>query len=159
MKSYKLNQIKLISAITKEIENQQPGVPADGRMNTIIKAVNMICDEYSREMIPSSQGMGLAAWLASDDTGLSSRFMASILSGQFTTKNKYPCDPADLGRCIRLVEAVPELAEKIPLMAQHGHQWSAVAQNWERWSQLYRAGDGKTLYREMRAAFEQGDSA
>ncbi|ECJ3227561.1 hypothetical protein FP993_19495 [Salmonella enterica] len=159
MKNYKFNQIELIAAITKEIERQRPGTPADDRMNTIIKAVNMICDEYSREKVTASQGMGLTAWLASDDTGLSSLFMASVLSGQFASTNNYPRDPDDLGRCIRLIEAVPELAEKISLMAQHGHQWSAVAQNWERWSHLYREGDGNALYLEMRAAFEQGGAA
>ncbi|MBO1916633.1 hypothetical protein J4727_18635 [Providencia rettgeri] len=56
--------------------------------------------------------MGLAAWLASDDVGASSKYMASVLSGHLCSTS-LPWDGADLGRCIRLLEAVPELASQL----------------------------------------------
>ena len=69
MESYRFNQIKIITAITEELNRQHPGLPADERMNTIIKAANEICAEYAREPVAASRGMGLTAWLGGDDTG------------------------------------------------------------------------------------------
>ncbi|TNV22107.1 hypothetical protein FH968_04320 [Buttiauxella sp. B2] len=150
----RFNQIALISAITEELNRQQPELPADDRMNVIIKAANDICAEYSRELVVASRGMGLTAWLASDDTGLSSKFMASVLSyGHFTAPNNYPRDPDDFGRCMRLVQAVPEFKGLIHLLVDHGPEWEAVANNWERWVELYSSGDGRELYKEMKASY------
>ena len=157
MSNIRFNQIAIISAIAKELDRQSPGLPADGRMNVIIKAANDICAEYSREIVMTSSGMGLTAWLGSDDTGLSSKFMASVLSGgQFTAPNNYPRDPDDFGRCMRLIEAVPEFKGFIHLMCEHGHEWSAVADNWETWVGLYNSCVGVELYSQMKAAYAQG---
>lgn len=157
----KLNQIALITAITEELNRQIPGLPADGRMNVIIKAANNICAEYSRELVFASPGMGLEKWLDSDDTGKSSLYMAWCLSGgQFgywqhrrQPEADYPRDPADLGRCIRLIEAVPAFSGKITEMSKHGYEWQAVARNWVRWVDLHANGNGRELYSEMKASY------
>lgn len=162
----KLNQISLITAITEELNRQIPGLPADGRMNVIIKAANDICDEYSRELVTASAGMGLEEWLNSDDTGSSSLYMAWCLSGgQFghwhgrkQPERAYPRDPADLGRCIRLIDAVPEFGGKIPEMADRGHEWMAVTTNWAQWVELHDSGKGQKLYNEMKAAYARSGS-
>ena len=154
MESYRFNQIKIITAITEELNRQHPGLPADERMNTIIKAANEICAEYAREPVAASRGMGLTAWLGGDDTGLSRKFMASVLSGgQFKAQNNYPRDPDDFGRCMRLIDAVPEFKGLIHLMCQHGHEWTAVANNWETWVGLYNSCVGVELYSQMKAAY------
>lgn len=150
-----LSQINLISAISTEIEKQIPGIPAEPRyMNAIIKAANLVCDEFKKPLVKASEDMGLAAWLASDDVGLSSKYMASVLSEQFYASNNYPRDPADLGRCIRLLVAVPELASQLHEMKACSPQWSAVIDNWEKWKDLYEAGEGKKLYQEMKLTYE-----
>ncbi|MCB6144838.1 hypothetical protein [Providencia rettgeri] len=150
-----LSQINLISAISTEIEKQIPGIPAEPRyMNAIIKAATLVCDEFKNPLVKASEGMGLAAWLASDDVGASSRYMASVLSGQFSAPNHYPLDGADLGRCIRLLVAVPELASQLHKMKACSPQWSAVIDNWDKWKALYEAGKGKKLYQEMKLTYE-----
>lgn len=149
-----LNQIGLISAISTEIEKQIPGTPAEPRyMNAIINAANLICDEFRRPIVKTSSGMGLTAWLASDDTGASSKYMASILSGQFSVSHNYPWDPSDFGRCIRLLEAVPELESELHKMKACSPQWSAVVDNWDKWSELYKDRNSNKLYQEMKSAY------
>ncbi|MEQ5728902.1 hypothetical protein AB7360_03390 [Providencia alcalifaciens] len=150
-----LSQIDLISAISTEIEKQIPSIPAEPRyLNAIIKAANLVCDEFKKPLVKASEGMGLTAWLASDDVGASSRYMASVLSDQFRAPNHYPLDGADLGRCIRLLVAVPELASQLHEMKACSPQWSAVIDNWDKWKELYEAGEGKKLYQEMKLTYE-----
>lgn len=161
-----LDQIGLFSAINKEICKQVPGLPAEPRlMNCVIAAANMIVAEFKKPIVKATPGMGLEAWLDSDDTGSSSLYMAWCLSsGQFgywwgrkQPEPAYPRDPDDLGRCIRLVRAVPELAERVHLMAEskHGKEWFAVAANWSRWVAMYddENDDGTLLSEEMEAAY------
>jgi len=149
-KTYQLNQIQLVTGIMGLISDQVPGLPAEARlMNCVIAAANSICAEFAREPVTASQGMGLTAWLASDDVGESSRFMASVLSGAFKANFAIPYDPSDFGRCVRMIEVVPELKGRIHLMCEHGPMWTAVADNWERWSVMLEYSR-KELYEEMK---------
>ncbi|HCM62750.1 MAG TPA: hypothetical protein DIT05_09425 [Morganella sp. (in: Bacteria)] len=150
-----IDQIALITAITSEISAQHPGVDSEPRyFNAIIKAANIICDEFKKPTVKASNGMGLRAWLASHDTGMSSLYMASVLSGEACSSGfAFPWDPSDLGRCIRLVDAVPEMEGFINKMLSHGPEWTAVVNNWDAWKKLYHAEDGENLYREMKAAY------
>ncbi len=156
--SIRLNQISLIAAISTEIDRQHPGNGVEARwFNAITEAANSICAEFAKPVVKTSEGMGLSAWLASDDTGASSLYMASILTGQFIAENHYPRDPADFGRCLRLVEAVPELESKIRDMSQHGKEWAVVAANWDEWAELYRLDEGERLYCLMKLSYEAGE--
>lgn len=161
--SFKLNQFGLFNAINEEISRQVPGMPADPRlMNAVIAAANSLVDEFAKPIVKASPGMGLGAWLSSDDTGSSSLFMAYTLStalsggwpGFVQPQHNYPRDPDDLGRCIRLTRAVPQFAGLIFEMREHGKEWKAVAENWDRWVELYDGEDGHTLYDEMEEAFK-----
>nr|WP_229597455.1 hypothetical protein [Providencia rettgeri] len=47
-----INQIDLIAAISSEVEKQIPGIPAEPRyMNAIIKAANLVCDEFKNHSL------------------------------------------------------------------------------------------------------------
>lgn len=153
MKSYQINQIKLIVAITAELERQHPGLPADDRMTTVMKAANLIVEEYGRSPVLPQAGMTIYEWLDCDDVGASSKYMASVLSGAFFATHAHPRDPDDLGRCIRLVDSVPGLALPVTAMAVHGPEWAAVAEKWSSWRELYRNGQNEELYSAMRAAY------
>lgn len=156
--SKKLDQIQIVAAIAKEIDRQHPGIAGENRLfNVIIQAANTICQEFYKPVVKASEGMGLTAWLASDDTGASSLYMASVLTGEFIAENHYPRDTADFGRCMRLVAAVPELEVKIREMARHGREWAVVAAHWYEWSEVYKADDGKRLYRLMKLCYEGGE--
>ncbi|MEL3893148.1 hypothetical protein [Pseudomonas aeruginosa] len=47
-----------------------------------------------------------------------------------------PSDPSDLGRCLRLLELVPEWKARISEMAIHGREWAALVSHWEELHQL-----------------------
>lgn len=152
-KGYNLNQITLVTDIMAALSRQVPGLPAEPRlMNCVISAANSICEEFAKPIVKASAGMGLTDWLGSDDVGMSSKFMASVLTGQFKAEFAIPYDPDDLGRCIRMIQAIPELKDSIHLMSSHGTMWTAVANNWERWCDMYQAERWENLYDEMKAA-------
>ncbi|MFV4834695.1 hypothetical protein ACNJNY_00415 [Citrobacter freundii] len=157
-----INQINLISAITNELSRQHPGIAVDHRFNKIIEAANIIVAEFGRPYVPASSNMGLEAWLNSDETGSSSLYMAWILSGggfghwwgRRQPEPNYPRDPDDFGRCLKMVEAVPEFKGIIYKMNDYGPEWMAVARHWDSWEKLYRENDGRDLYDLMQSAFK-----
>jgi len=61
--------------------------------------------------------MGLNAWLASEDVGLSSKYMVTYLSPELLTSEYYtPMDTGDLSRCIKALRAIPELIKDISFL-------------------------------------------
>ena len=104
----------------------------------------------------TGQDNALKSWLFSGDTGLSSRFMACVLSEwDIPLPNcDYPHDPGDLGRCIRLIECVPEFKDCIHKMNAHGSKWQQVVLYWEQWSELYKTDQNK-LFSQMKLAFSR----
>jgi len=71
-------------------------------------------------------------WLQSHDTGTSSKAIcAYMLGGAKANKHDYPYDPSDLGRCLRLLDKVPEWKPRIKEMAQFGPVWSALVDRWD----------------------------
>ncbi|HEN3662929.1 TPA: hypothetical protein U5E42_002712 [Yersinia enterocolitica] len=153
MKAYKLNQISLVAAITKEMHRQCLNIPADNRMNVVIAAVDSICAEYAREPIGITPSMGLGSWLASDKVGASSKYMASILSRKFVSRYTHPHDPDDFIRCIGLIKAAPELEDKILFMFGESHEWSCIAANWNSWKLLVENGELDTLNESMQKTY------
>ena len=75
----------------------------------------------------------LAEWLASRDTGVSSKAIMFWLSAG-VKENEWgagtPSDPADLARCLRLLERIPEWKPRIGEMAAAGGLWPTFAKRW-----------------------------
>lgn len=161
MKRYEVNQIKLITAISAELQRQCPGLPVDRRFNKIIEAANLIVAEFGREPVLAKPSMGLSAWLDCDDTGSSSLYMAWVLSngcfgdwwGRKQPEPAYPRDADDFGRCMKLIEAVPEFYGIIYKMNGSGPEWSVVAANWESWLKLYKGENLGALCDQMTNAY------
>lgn len=162
-----VSQISLIDAICKHLSKMHGEklglVPR--QTNAIIAAANLIVEAYGRPVMMASPGMGLAAWLSSDDTGLSSKYMASVLSDPSRCReNNHPHDPADFGRCLRMLAAAPELRIKLPRLtdAKHGPVWNALAANWPELEQLYNeehpTGQAPKLYERMRELIQKARS-
>lgn len=78
----------------------------------------------------------LAQWLSGDDTGLSSRHMAAVAAG-LSGSGYHPLDGSDLGRCIRLVQNVPEIREAFPAIAASGPKWSVIIAHWDELVAVY----------------------
>lgn len=146
-----LSQTDLVSMILKTIEKSGVTGISPRQLNAVIKAATAVIDELNRPDSVAAAGAGLAAWVASDKTGLSSRYMARSLQGfaglshvtvpttQDWIRSPYPLDPDDLDRCVGLLDAVPELRPHIPRMADgHGPQWAVLAQHWNELEALLR---------------------
>lgn len=70
----------------------------------------------------------LARWLAGRDTGASSKAIALFMSAGVET-GETPSDPADLGRCLRLLELFPEWKPRMSEM--QGGFWPTFARHWD----------------------------
>ena len=125
-----ISQVELISAITKHLERQGVKELVPRQFIAIINAANEIIAECERKPVMTSEGMGLMRWLASDDVGLSSRYVASVLDGCFVAEYAHPHDADDFGRCVRLLVAVPELRERLEKMRSKSVEWSRLVDCW-----------------------------
>ena len=137
-----LSQIELFVGISRLLEDMGVATLNQRQLNALIEAAELICKSH----IPAAKSSGIKGWLASDETGLSSCFMASILwpLAKGDTKynvpsysNYHPVDPSDFGRCAGLLEAVPELRAHLATMASHGRYWAALIARWDEMETLY----------------------
>lgn len=80
---------------------------------------------------------GIAVWALSDNTGVSSSTIASVALGIKEDKNSWrisfdcPHDASDFGRCIRLLNLVPELREYLPAVVEACPQWAPLVAIWD----------------------------
>ena len=63
--------------------------------------------------------------------------MLSVLTNTGRFAFARPYDPGDFGGCVHLLEACPELREKLPLMKDHGKEWSALVNHWGELEAIY----------------------
>lgn len=154
----RINQVDLVSAIFKELDRQGLKELVPRWMNACITAADNIVREIGIDPQKSRDGMGIGAWLRSDDTGLSSKFMAYVLAGgpaiRPNDQPAYPHDPNDFGRCYRFLRAVPEARGSLAKMAEHGKVWAALVANWTELEKLYESevnsSKAPLLYKRMR---------
>lgn len=163
----KLDQIRIVSVITKEVCRQfkaagEKSPPAlSYQFQAMIDAANLVVAAFEREAVKATPGAGLQAWLASDDRGLSSEAISRRLFGvppvksSFDLNDNYPHDPDDFGRCHRFLEAVPEAQAKFSLMKDVSPTWKTLVDNWEELTALYvealPSGRAPKLYERMKA--------
>jgi hypothetical protein len=125
-----ISQMELLGAIFTELDRQGVKSLVSRQTNAIIAAANDIIAQCEREPVMTTDGMGLKRWLASDDTGASSCYMASVLGG-FDRPYAHPHDLGDFGRCSRLLVAVPEFRERLGEMRSKSPRWSRLVDAWE----------------------------
>lgn len=58
-------------------------------------------------------------WALSGDTGISSEAIAKHMTGNVPIRMMPPSDADDRGRCIRLLELIPEWINRLPEMVQY----------------------------------------
>lgn len=58
-------------------------------------------------------------WALAGDTGISSEALAAHMSGYPNTRMMPPSDSSDRGRCIRLLELIPEWIPRLKEMVQY----------------------------------------
>jgi hypothetical protein len=89
-------------------------------------------------------------WASGRDTGSSSKAILAVMTGNKPqSRYDYPSDGGDLGRCLRLLDLIPEWKPRIGEMRAVSPQWAALVDHWDDLAQLH-AKDGK-VYERMSA--------
>ena len=160
-----ISQMDLVTGILGVLKKHGVKDGNARQFNAVIHAADLIIAEFSRPTRMATPGMGLKAWLASDDTGLSSKHMARFLCDVRvdcdieevrTGKPPHPLDPDDFGRCYRFLRAVPlgpERARDVAYMGTSSREWAGLAAAWEELERLYwvelPTGKAPKLYARM----------
>lgn len=97
-------------------------------------------------------------WAGGRGTGASSK---AIWSHMLTGKcdGSYPRDGDDLGRCVRLLDLIPEWKSRIGEMARYGGAWIGLVDQWDALVKLHAAEKHDDLYKAMRLAHAAGYKA
>ena len=75
-------------------------------------------------------------WLGSDDTGISSETLAHEFLNSRAEREWPPCDPADLGRCLRLIRTAPSVRECVDRLGRRDAKWAIAANHWDEITSL-----------------------
>lgn len=98
----------------------------------------------------ASAELRAAKWAAAGKTGVSSLAMLAVMTGERPkTSFCYPHDGSDLGRCIGLLDAVPEYRERLAEMKAIGPEWAALIDHWPELEARWRRDDDQ-LYERMK---------
>ncbi|RQS39746.1 hypothetical protein [Burkholderia sp. Bp8990] len=100
----------------------------------------------------------LGNWFVGDDTGISSTTMAAIALGATNSSGlssfDAPYDPADFGRCYRLVTAVPEIREFFPRIGKKVPAFRGILREWDDLVKLFKrdqkSGRSDELYQRIK---------
>lgn len=81
----------------------------------------------------------ITKWAVSDDTGLSSEYLASCAIGDPNESVHYPLDPSDFGRCYRLMQILSDDEQFAALdrAAKESTKWATIGVHWAELVQLY----------------------
>lgn len=106
----------------------------------------------------------LIKWLQSGDTGLSSKTIVAVMEGNpalgAALMGRYgychPLDPSDLGRCFRLLEAIPEYRPRMKEMRVVSQVWHDLVDAWDELEALWIEESPK-LYDRMKAIIDSAE--
>ena len=90
----------------------------------------------------------ITMWLAVGERGISSEAIALTALGVHPVGHdaSWPHDPADLRRCLLLLEAVPETRKDgLLVLAERCPRWAALVKVWDRLAETLRSEIGETL--------------
>lgn len=167
IESVHINQIDLIAAIGKHLDRRHKIKNVLPRQyNAIIAAANLIVAEFAEAERPSRDGMGLQAWLLSDDTGISSKYIVSAIKRGESFRSLggkgvgygHPHDSDDFGRCVRLLKAAPELRSQLSVMRECSKEWKQLFDNWADLEALYEGEEYRKCSERIRELMKQVDS-
>jgi hypothetical protein len=76
-------------------------------------------------------------WMASCDTGTSSETIWSVMTGRPVKRTGIPWDPADFGRCYRLLKLFPAWRARMPEVAKKHAEWAGLVKEWDELTRLF----------------------
>ncbi len=108
-------------------------------------------------------------WLVGSDVGVSSRTIMEVMLGMADPKHedawrKYstPSDPADFGRCHRLLERFPEFKPRLASVVKIFPKWGPLVREWDKLTVIYLKelknpdGMAPVLYAKMQVLLKEG---
>jgi hypothetical protein len=160
--------IENVDAVCKMAESQGYDLSVPG-LASALGAFMVFTDEknidaWDDEINASAakqHGDSIDSWFRGTDTGASSKVLASILSGRVYRDSSYPYDPADIGRCFRMLNKFPELEERIGLMQNVHPVWNQYVLHWKELRALWEEESPKKtcpkLYDRMQELQRRGN--
>lgn len=88
-------------------------------------------------------------WIRGCDTGISSKTIFSVMTGNAIDRTDIPYDCSDFGRCYRLVEMFPEWKSRLNEVSNIYPKWEPIIKNWDYLSSLYNDGNKIALSKWM----------
>ena len=82
-------------------------------------------------------------------SGTSSRTMLAVFLSLPLDHGSSPSDDGDFGRCVALLDAVPEWRPLLPRMASVSLEWRLLVHDWETLEKLHRTGRSWMLWRRI----------
>lgn len=76
-------------------------------------------------------------WLSSRDTGISSKTMFSAITGIPVGCCDIPYDIADVGRCVRMLRALPDLRSQLSKVIDLHKEWTPFIDCWKELERRY----------------------
>jgi hypothetical protein len=133
-----VSQITLASVLMKVVTQTYPELTINRRQyNAVLNAANTLAEELNKPHVAASDNIGLEAWLATDDVGLSSKFLALKLSGApEALEYAHPHDSVDFKRCCKMLKAIPELQSKLSNIAKESDVWAGLVEDWDTVNKL-----------------------
>ena len=101
-------------------------------------------------------------WMMSGDTGTSSKTILSVMEGIQIERPDVPHDPADFGRCHRLLEAFPVYRYRMNEVAEKYPAWVGLVREWDKLTDMYVASkasgqwEAPSLYDAMQLLIDEG---
>lgn len=107
-------------------------------MNRKIKAFNELhsdCKKTWKEptmVITEDIKKRMTFWLLKGERGLSSEVIfENMCEHKFKGGKHHPCDPADFGRCYKLLELIPEWKKELHKLKSISPVWEKLVDNWD----------------------------
>jgi hypothetical protein len=97
------------------------------------------------------------SWIVGEDTGISSRTIWAVMMGVRPERANVPIDPADFGRCYRLLKVAPEWRERLGEVAEAYPIWGPMVAAWDELEVMYEAAvaTGKNVSPESRRMYDR----
>lgn len=101
-------------------------------------------------------------WFASRDTGTSSKTIWSVMTGIPVDWVSHPHDPADFGRCYRLLKLFPAWRKRLSEVAtKYPGAWTKLIAHWDELTSLYEEelplNKAPRTYERMRELIAAGE--
>ena len=116
------------------VQSREP-VGAEGDPATDVRAGEEVGDTMSaRERADDRAAL---SWFRGFDTGVSSLTIWSVMTGHPVQNTGIPYDPADFGRCYRLLELFPEWKTRLGEVSARYPEWRPFVEAWPRLTAMY----------------------